>query len=203
MAALGEIMDEFEAEDEEEGEASADEDDGVQCAGDGAPVVAEPSEETMLVAAIEECKDEVGPQVPAELPPPPPIAGMLPRALPAAGNLRVSVGLGKSYLAFYERPQQFYAVCMHAGHVRCRLTRTRNPDRVNMASGRPLGYLMAWLSDAHLYDSTDEHRLSCIPSLHDRRDARLKLHSLDGSGVFFAQERLQRADTDSEPDGLA
>ena len=72
VAALGEIMDEYEAEDEEEGEASADEDEGVQCAGDGAPVVAEPPEETMLVAATDECKDEVGPQVPAELPPPPP-----------------------------------------------------------------------------------------------------------------------------------
>jgi hypothetical protein len=204
-AAIGEIMDEPGAEGADEGEASDDEgdDDGLQSAGDGVIVVAEPPEEAMLVAAIDECKDEVGPRLPAELPPPPPIDDDLARVPASAGNRRLSVGLGKSYLAFYDRPQQFYAVCMHADHARCRLTRARKPNRTNMAAGRPLGYLMAWLADAHMYASAEEHRQGCFPSVADRRAGRLQLHELEESDEMFELERPQRADTGSEPEGLA
>ena len=203
VAVLDEAMDESEAEGEEEGEASDnDEGDGSQHGGDDAIVVADPPEESMLVATIDECKDEVGPPPPAEQLPPQPLADL--HALqPIADNIRLSVGLGKSFLAFYARHQQFYAVCMHANHFRCRLTRTQNPARKHLAAGRPLGYLMAWLADATSYSSAEDHRLSCPPAIGDRRAARAHLHTLDGSEELFAQERDQRVDTDSEPDGLA
>lgn len=208
--ALEEIIDEDEgvSSSSSESEASYGGDHGQE---EGASEGANPkSDEGMLVAAIEEGQAEVAGAAVAQEEQAMVAAAMvepsrppaLARALPAAGNLRVCVGLGNSYIAHYERPKQFYAVCLHAGHEKCRLTRTSNPG-AQPASGRPLGYLMAWLDAAASYDDAFDHRQRCLPTCGDRRAARSRLHGVSGSGDVFARERPRRQDTDSEPEELA
>jgi len=160
-------------------------------------------DEALLVEAIDASRVEVAP-LPAAPPPPPPPP--IPsedarRRRPVAdGNMRAAVGMGSSHIAYYHRPKQFYAVCLHAGHDRCRLTRTSNPSARSAASGRPLGYLMSWLSQAHLYSTADEHHHQCFPSFSDRRTARLELHAIPEAASLFAMERPKGDALDSEPE---
>ena len=164
-------------------------------------------EETLLINAIEISQEEA-----QEHPPPDPALGRRPsmharsgRNRSAPGNLRIEVEGGS--LAYYAGSQQFNALCRNTAHVgECRMTRTKNADSTerNMAKGRPLGFLQAWLLAAEDYQTAEDHMKRCRPPQSERQFARGYLTILEGIEPFFAQERPARTELgeDSEPEEI-
>ena len=119
---------------------------------------------------------------------------------------------GSHKISFYETDGRFEAVCKDPTHLpigRYRLTRSvpTDMDALTTAKGRPLGLLMAWLtddSDRSVCVSRPEH---CNPFYilglgHDTRAAgRELLKTLPNADALLAHERPQRHGEGEEPLG--
>lgn len=158
-----------------------------------------------IVEALVACEEVVAQPVAASsVAAPPPIQGESRRRRSAnPNNVNFPLPDGNA-LMYYAGPGSFYALCRHSHALgsSCRMTRTSRALRSKPSSGRPVGFLMAWLQAQGEYATTAGHHDECMPSREDRVLARRYLHSLHGSEVLFALEREQRValGEDSEPD---
>ena len=144
------------------------------------------------------------------VPPPPPVAGAMAAAtlpMPTGGrrppDASVFVDVGE--IKYYSRARRFSAFCNQMSHGdRCRRERTANASRSGIGGqGRPLGYLVAWLSRGHQHETQQEH-MNCEDcevaiSLEDRSAARERLQQTLGFEGLFAGERPRRDGEDDEP----
>lgn len=154
------------------------------------------------------------------LPPAPDAAGLAVEPLPpvppvAAPRLDRSAGMNCTMfsggsITFYPNKNRaggrFQAKCGIIEHGdRCRLTRTSNPparSRRNLAQGRPLGLLAAWLEMGTVVDNQEEHlAMAAFVLLGDRTRCRQELLESPGGRALAAHERAQRAGEGEEPDG--
>jgi len=146
---------------------------------------------------------------------PPPAPRPVARAeVPVGTKVRFNVeGIGE--LVWYNvsaKRQEFYAFCPDLDHVRhagddpadartkpkyCRQARAAIGGEF---SGRPLGFLMAWLLEAaHCADSYSHVHLHAPISRARRVECRQHLSTLPGSHVLFERERPLRPGEDTEP----
>ena len=155
-----------------------------------------------------EQQDLVDAPLPApEAPPPPPpgleraeeARGRIRRAAregPAQDTIRVDLPHGDGSLVFYHGTNALQAHCKWPSHGDCRKQRTIVPGR-RAGQGRPLGYLTAWLLDAHKHETQNEHNHRSVVTLEERQNARALLAGLPGSDDLFEKERPR---ADGEPD---
>jgi hypothetical protein len=139
---------------------------------------------------------------------------------PVDGSLLVEVPVHKTYgradnvvhvepfgkISFYKRYNRFEAVCFekHSGHRNCRLTKGcfASKDLSNKAMGRPLGLMVAWLTNKLKFASQSEHIKTYAMATLDREqrlEGREYLRSLPGGIELLACERPLRSD-EGEPD---
>ena len=93
-----------------------------------------------------------------------------------------------------------------AKHEGCRRQRTIKPSAFSMhnrGQGRPVGLLVAWLNDAHLFDSRESHTRARRFSFEKRKNARQVFKQNPEASDFFAFERDRTEDeSDSEPNDI-
>jgi hypothetical protein len=95
---------------------------------------------------------------------------------------------------------RFKVMCKHLGHVRCTKERVSSPGR-RLAQGRPIGFLLWWLSIASDHVNAFDHmRIYDDPTVHERYVARTAFVAIIGSAGFLNRERAKREDEDSEPE---
>ena len=122
---------------------------------------------------------------------------------PASISVRVPGGI----IRFFFADSRFEAVCSNGNHLtaagsECRLTRTAHASDTEPACGRPLGLLVAWLSQAFDKATRDEHRCPfniCSISLRDRQDGRRVLEGSPAGLRMLEQERERRDGEPEEP----
>jgi hypothetical protein len=123
------------------------------------------------------------------------------------------------WIVFNSTELSLDAHCSHPEH-RC----TRNPCRLNrsseecrrglnMARGRPLGLLMAWLAAGGRKSSMEKHKATLKP--YERDEGDLEFFSLEkrtagrewlkiqGHATLLAKERKRRTGEPEEPAGIA
>ena len=150
--------------------------------GDEEPPLPPPAGPPELVPAL--------PEPAADPAPPEMLAALGPGG--AAGNVRVDVEFGK--ITWYSYSGDFVAVCNCP--VKCRKHRTSKRRAGKAGSGRPLGFLMAWLEvccpvrNAYPVDE---------PTLEDREAGRASLMTCHGAEELFIRERLQEDGEAEEP----
>lgn len=148
--------------------------------------------------------------------PPPPLPPIEPERRPRAGVVRGGVGeivvvtkWGK--VTYYAHDERFEAVCKfhqeEAGGTmrRCRLTRTTRANPRRRAQGRPLGLMLAWLTDEGLRPPTKEEHVSSMHvgtaySASRRKHWRGVLKGLENGLALLSKERPLGADSDPEPE---
>lgn len=167
------------------------------------------SDDMVLIDALVQYEAEAGLGAPPPEPPaapPPPVEAPRPGRRQSANPGNVKVELPSGYIACYASRHQFYAVCkrMHATGGDCRMTRSSRGNLARPASGRPLGFLMAWLQKQAAYGTAEEHRDMCYPTVHERRAARQELLQQEGADRLPALERpcREEASETSEPDDI-
>ena len=137
----------------------------------------------------------------------PPKAGPIEKAELAEPISKVKTGTevrfdlpgGIGRLCFYPNSNSFSAFCPK--HVDCRRSRTAKPGS-SRGQGRPLGHLLAWLSQAADYPDHTEHVKFCLPSLENRQEGRRLLQTVPGWESFANYERPKRAGESDEPDEI-
>jgi len=122
--------------------------------------------------------------------------------------LRVTGGV----IRYYENKKAFTATCGNADHNRCVVTRTAqaaaNASSTNInvsAKGRPLGYLVAWLSMSDgCVDKAQHWSVDNAPDHAHRTASRTELETNPSAAAaaLLAKERAQRAGEGPEPNGL-
>ena len=149
--------------------------------------------------------DEAPLVVPAAPLPPPLDVAPLEAPLVAAGkvpHMRVDFvdERGNAFSLRYDHVDNgFIGYCgAHAG-AKCTSTRTANSGR-KRGSGRPLGFMMAWMLSAHTFESKAEHKAAAVPSLEARKAARAFLRGIAGSAPMFEMEAPPEAGAESEPE---
>jgi hypothetical protein len=86
------------------------------------------------------------------------------------------------------------------GHGSCRMERTFNIKRNQLASGRPIGTLVAWLRRAEDCANRKEHKdMQVALTRVERRAARAWALTLPHLAPLFERERPPREDEGSEP----
>eukprot|EP00971_Amphidinium_carterae_P327595 6459024-Amphidinium_carterae.4 len=113
-------------------------------------------------------------------------------------------------VSYHESKGSFEAVCTYPGHKQCVLTRTskgRLTKNGKTVSGRPVGFLAAWLLSADKYESKQEHWNKDAWQEHldhaTRKAARDQVKGLAGGDELLAMERQDIDDGEgSEPDTL-
>eukprot|EP00971_Amphidinium_carterae_P349278 6490938-Amphidinium_carterae.1 len=134
-----------------------------------------------------------------EVVPPPKAPVPVARPARAAQDARGSLDKFKvddsGELRFKWQDESLYAHCSR--HKNCRKVRTTKPGNRRPGQGRPLGYLVAWLTapDLQIGLTAGEHE-HFLPSLSDRKEARAKLRSMCGSDWLFALERPANPEAD-------
>ena len=99
----------------------------------------------------------------------------------------------------YYRNGDFVAYCCEEGHVNCKKSRTANAG-ARPQQGRPLGFLMSWLTLGDEYDGKTAHvHLHRTPKFRERQRARETLMNLPGADLLAAFERERRDDEGEEP----
>lgn len=101
-------------------------------------------------------------------------------------------------IRYNERAKTMQAVCRNPGHEDCRKTKTTDPKSKN-SSGRPLGFLIAWLEDCFGWDTKLNHVHSCKPSLESRQKAREWFERNSTNPDFGTFEKARRPNEPSEP----
>lgn len=108
------------------------------------------------------------------------------------GKALATVHLATGTISYYERGD-FLAVCKVDGHGRC--TKTRKGESATAvgptATGRPLGFLAAWLAHGSMYADKAEHYTALALTIpHDvRTAARAELSLHEGAMELFAFEK--------------
>ena len=95
----------------------------------------------------------------------------------------------------------FIAYCGKHKDARCTATRTLNAGK-RPGSGRPLGFLVAWLLCGGDHSTKEQHIEMPVPSKMLRRAARNYLKAQPASPALFALEAPQE-DEDNEPEVFA
>lgn len=156
----------------------------------------------------------VEPMPPPPAPPAPASRAPSARAASHADSVRGSAEVVVHFpscgkISFYAGDNRFEAVCSchtPTGSSRCILTRTSAGSNRKKSQGRPLGLLAAWLLNAEVMGTKDDHcnRLWLLSSLskEDRLAARRYLASLPAGPNLLACERAKAQNEDSEPDGV-
>jgi hypothetical protein len=123
----------------------------------------------------------------------------------AANDVTIALG-AYGHITFYKSKGEFYAYCAFDEHHEqsCRKVRVgmKAKAKNNPATGRPLGFLVSWLMEAHLFPTSADHRKHEVwcPSQEMRSAARDFLVALPGSAALFAFERLRRPGEGDEPE---
>jgi hypothetical protein len=122
---------------------------------------------------------------------------------------------GYGYIFWYRSTKEFYAFCYDGAHIRlasdadykdptndkprfCRKTRTSIAGK-RQGSGKPLGFLTAWLLAQGFQTCSYDHVHFTFPTLAERQAARALLRTVAGSAAVFAEEQPS-TDPDLEPD---
>lgn len=107
-------------------------------------------------------------------------------------------GLGE--LHYYANTESMTAFC----HLRdtdhahdCRKSMSANP--VRRGSGRPIGYLVAWLRLANQHTNRSSHVHSCVPTLRQRQEAREFFQTQKNWLPFASLERARKRGQPDEP----
>lgn len=104
--------------------------------------------------------------------------------------------LGGGELRYNQKGGFIRAHC--ALHEKC--TRQRQVTSGRLGAGRPIGTLVAWLSQAHKFESKEGHVLVPPRSFKKRKSARQKFSGIAGAAEFLGYERLKRdSESDDEP----
>ena len=146
-------------------------------------------------------------QAAAEVPPPEPPEErrQAPRRGPVARSTinRTVFAVPHGELHFYHLTGKMAAFCgnrdsLHASD--CRKQSSTTPGS-KCRSGRPIGYLMAWLQKKDEFDNRASHIHLCVPSLEDRQQARAAFNALPRSATFagFEHHKPRPSDPD-EPE---
>lgn len=114
-------------------------------------------------------------------------------------EVRFDLPGGIGHLCYYPNSKSFSAFCPK--HVDCRRSRTAKAG-CSSGQGRPLGHLLAWLSQAADYPDHKEHVKFCLPSLENRQEGRRLLQTCHGWESFANYERPRRAGESDEPDEI-
>ena len=110
-----------------------------------------------------------------------------------------------SWIAFYKSKNTFEAHCPNDNHVSCVLSRS-NTDWFTFADGskgggRPLGFMMAWLSMSSVADKHDHWADECFQWSKDEREThRILLCTAPGADELLQYEF--GGDTGLEPDSV-
>ena len=137
----------------------------------------------------------------APVPPPAP----RPAGRVDAGRLKAEcvVTVPGGTISYYALKGIFQATCSNRSHGRCVLTRSSAPGS-RPSQGRPLGFLMAWLSLGEVFLNKQEHWDRTLwPDAELRAHHRELLHRHPLGPSLLAFEREQREDEGSEPEELA
>ena len=137
--------------------------------------------------------------IPPVAPPPPIVEGGDAPACEIVSPLGI--------IRFYDKGKRFEATCPRADHVSggkpCRFTRYSKANK-NLAKGRPLGFMMAWLEAGRYMANHREHidplALSSLGRA-DRIRCRGLVNALPGGPVMLDKERPRRAGEPEEPMG--
>jgi hypothetical protein len=109
-------------------------------------------------------------------------------------------------VVYYSNNMRFVAQCMCPGHEPCFKTRTSLPSaRLGLntqAQGRPLGHLLAWLSNGSMFSDKASH-MAFRPNHDDRSAARDSLDGVAGGILLCLNERARWPGEPREPVGLA
>ena len=108
-------------------------------------------------------------------------------------------------LSYYAAGDFFEAVCSH--HDKCKLRRSARGQttKAGLVAGRPLGFLMQWLSQGPLMASKEAHWDKAVWaswSQEARQDQRRSLSEQPLGPELIAFERPKAADEDEEPSSL-
>lgn len=103
-------------------------------------------------------------------------------------------------LHYYHLTEQMVAFCSlrHSTHPACRKQMTTNPTRAR-SSGRPIGFLVAWLRSCGQHESKHARVHCALPTWQERVDARRYFMSLEGSEAFAKYEKDKNPRDDPEP----
>ena len=112
-------------------------------------------------------------------------------------------------ISFYDSKNTFEAICRNPKHGKCVLSRTRNaakskdPNAVPKG-GRPLGFLGAWLLQAHCETKAEHWSYANLrPSREARGGARNFIKKAHNGMDLLSKERPQKTELeDSEPETL-
>lgn len=122
-------------------------------------------------------------------------------------------GDGLAVFKFDASTQQFSAHCNFPSHGRlCRLRRTVKASTRNDAQGRPGGLLLAWVANAELYSSLEEHQAAGQKGtvewqewaqFEHRARHRQAMRGKPVSAALQGNERARLAGEGEEPVGFA
>ena len=118
---------------------------------------------------------------PAHVQPPPPGDDHIPRAARRPGFPQALHPYGNGYLRISQTRGVTHwdmrAVCFR--HETCSLSRACKENSALGRPGQPIGLLWSFLTEAHLYDSKDQHRQAVSwQAFEQRRHARADFHIL-------------------------
>lgn len=153
-----------------------------------------------------------------EGPPPPPADGGSTASQPAMGMADGGRRLGATVtlqcpggsISHYPSKQAFEAVCCNKAHGRCVATRTQRGKRKGAdgwpATGRPCGFLAAWLAAGESLATKEEHWAPGVLAqpLAVRVDLRRQIAESGEAGrLLLQQERAKEPAEPEEPESLA
>ena len=138
------------------------------------------------------------PRVPSV--PAPPRKVSRPEGIQRSMENRVVLNIpGAGELHYYRSTQQMHAFCALRNSTHssgCRKQMTCAPAK--RGTGRPLGFLIAWMRKAGECDSKHEHVHCCIPSLEERRKARELFNRMPEAAEWSSFENAK--DSPNDPD---
>lgn len=163
------------------------------------PVVAPDAE------ALVQPENAPAPEEPAPPPAPKAEAGRQRRGVRGSATLTFHVAGGS--ISYYPSKTAFEAVCNHPEHGRCVVTRTSRAmagSRRGPESGRPVGFLAAWLAAGQSRASKQEHwATECFDRPHAERAAfRVAIGGSAAGRTLLECERPAGPDEDLEPMNL-
>lgn len=139
------------------------------------------------------------PHVEPEPAPPLPAARRRPHARSTANRTVFVVPGGE--LHYYHLTQKMAAFCANRDSTHCNDCRkqlsTAGGGR-HCRSGRPVGFLMAWLAKRDEFDSRSGHVHMCNPNLEERQRARRVFNALPESAAFARYEKNKDRPTDPD-----
>ncbi len=175
-----------------------------------AAVEAEPDDDVFQEFLEEEAAGNIGndPAFPSAEPPAPhaepepapplPAVGKRPHSRSTANRTVFVVPGGE--LHYYHLTDKMTAFCANRDTTHqhdCRKQLSTAGSR-HCRSGRPVGFLMAWLAKRDEFDSRSGHVHMCSPSLEDRQRARRVFNELPESTAFARFEKKKERPTDPD-----